>query len=290
MKDPILNEIAAEVEGLRTNPQIRNPKNFIQRSQALDKLDFLQAHVSEQDNGLRKDAETLRLSLEEIDERLFNDLRDQLKNNQEKGQLLKNFLEQYCPMSDEQRAEDYDETDIFLNNLLSSGAIPDETISRDPEMVFFQKTPARIILELISKAQLTSEDVFFDIGSGLGQANILVSLMTSATSIGIEFDPAFCRYAQEQAAVLNLDNVQFINTDARQADYSKGTVFFMYTPFTGNMLQEVLGRIRLQTTGRKIKLFTYGPCTAEVAELNWLINESGSESDFAGLALFVNAD
>ena len=188
-----------------------------------------------------------------------------------------------------QGAEDYDETDLFLNNLLSSGAIPDETISRDPEMVFFQKTPARIILELIDKAQFTSQDVFFDIGSGLGQANILVGLMTPATSIGIEFEPAFCRYAQEQAAALNLDNVHFINTDARLADYSKGTVFFMYTPFTGGMLQEFLDRVRLQTKGRKIRLFTYGPCTTEVAEQNWLRGESDNLGTYK-LALFVTTD
>jgi hypothetical protein len=29
--------------------------------------------------------------------------------------------------------------------------------------------------------------------------------------------------------------VEFINVDARQADYSEGTVFFMFTPFRGEI-------------------------------------------------------
>jgi hypothetical protein len=87
-------DIIADLESLRSNLQIHNAKNFIQRSQALDKLEFLLAHFAEPDDEHRRDAEILKSSLEEIDRSLFQDLRDQLKNSQCKGQLLQNFLKQ----------------------------------------------------------------------------------------------------------------------------------------------------------------------------------------------------
>ena len=43
---------------------------------------------------------------------------------------------------------------------------------------------------------------------------------------------------------LNLSEVDFINVDAREAEYADGTVFFLYTPFEGKMLLEVLGRLK----------------------------------------------
>jgi SAM-dependent methyltransferase len=137
-------------------------------------------------------------------------------------------------------------------------------------MVFYQKTPARIIFELVEKTFITKDDIFFDLGSGLGQAAILVNLLAGAKARGVEFEPAFCSYAGECAEQLNLPDVSFINADARQTDYSEGTVFFMYTPFKGEILQDVLALLRNESLTRKIKIITYGPCTFQVASEGWL--------------------
>jgi hypothetical protein len=288
----LLNEIFSSLEEIKTDSQIHQPKNFIQRSRTLDQIEFLLAHFSEQESVVRRDTEALKSSLEEIDRALFGHLRNQLKKSRDKGALLTTFLEEYCASSMPESGEilGYDETDAFLNGLLTSGVLPKETVTREPEMIFYQKTPARIIVELIKEGQFTPKDVFFDIGCGLGQPNILVNLLTSTPSVGIELDPAFSKYAQGQAEALNLNDIRFVNADARQADYSMGTVFFMYTPFMGNILGEVLQRLRLHSRGRKIKLFTYGPCTAEVSKQDWLVNDSGSKLDDDRLATFVSVD
>jgi hypothetical protein len=47
-------------------------------------------------------------------------------------------------------------------------------------------------------------------------------------------------------------------------------VFFMYTPFTGNLLQAVLATLARQAQCRSITLCTYGACTFEVARQPWL--------------------
>lgn len=162
--------------------------------------------------------------------------------------------------------------------------MPEETLDREPEMIFYQKTPARIILELINKADFKPHDVFFDLGSGLGQVSILVNLLTSVLSMGVEFEPSFCKYAMACATELNLTNVKFINIDARYADYGAGTVFFLYTPFEGKMLQDVLQKLNSEGKKRKIRVFTYGPCMPHVAKKAWLINQGSC----SGLGEFVS--
>jgi hypothetical protein len=120
----------------------------------------------------------------------------------------------------------------------------------------------------------------------LGQVSILVHLLSGATAKGIEFEPVYCDYARACATKLNLASVQFANIDARDADYADGTIFFFYTPFTGNLLDQVLDRLWRQTRGRTIMLCTYGPCTPQVARQSWLEHLDGNGLDEDKLAVF----
>jgi hypothetical protein len=114
----------------------------------------------------------------------------------------------------------------------------------------------------------------------------LVNLISGVKAEGVEFEPAYYNYAAACAAELNLPDVHFINVDARMADYSDGTVFFMYTPFGGSILQEVIERLRLESLSRNIRILTYGPCTLEVAGYNWLNQERAGENDIYQLGVF----
>jgi SAM-dependent methyltransferase len=190
------------------------------------------------------------------------------------GKEFKSLVNQYFDFNSacnkDQEEIGYDNLDIFINRLFPFETMPEQTKDLEPEMVYYQKTPARMVFELVEKSGFTKEDVFFDLGSGLGQVAILVNLLTGISVKGIEFEPAFYEYARDCAMELNLFNVTFINVDARKADYSEGTVFFMFTPFRGEMLQEVLDLLRKESLLRKIKIITYGPCTAQVALQSWL--------------------
>ena len=130
-------------------------------------------------------------------------------------------------------------------------------------MVSYQPSPARVILELVEKANLKPEDVFFDVGSGLGQVAILVALLSGARAKGVEFEPAYCDYARQCAKELNLSHVEFINMDASEMDYSDGTVFYIYTPFEGKLLDKLLEKLKGEAHKRMIWVYTYGPCTVQ---------------------------
>jgi hypothetical protein len=147
-----------------------------------------------------------------------------------------------------------------------------------PDMVFYQPTPARHLLGLISAGTIRPDDVFIDIGSGLGHVPLLVTMLTGARSIGIELEPVYVAMAQQCANDLRLHSAHFVQADARTADLSQGTFFYLYTPFTGALLADVLERIHQQAMQRPIRIAALGPCTAALAEQPWLTPATPPES------------
>jgi hypothetical protein len=99
---------------------------------------------------------------------------------------------------------------------------------------------------------------------------LLVSVVTGAQSLGIEVQATYVASARECAQSLNLSRVRFIRQDAREADLSSGTVFYLYSPFNGSILTDVLSTLRMESTRRSIKICSLGPCTRTVADETWL--------------------
>lgn len=279
-----LNEIELEIAAIESDLTLFKERNFDHRVETIDFIGYnlipgIEELLKRPGKGdqlmvLKCRAEKASITLEEFDRRLFEMLREKIREGAYMGQNFILLAGKYCDLDfwngQKYNEPGYDSLDIFVNGLLSFIGMPKQTKEPGPEMVFYQKTPARMVFEMVEKLNFTKQDVFFDIGSGLGQAVMLVNLLTGVTAAGIEFEPAFCIYAQSCAAGLNLSNVSFFNVDARAADYSKGTVFFMYTPFSGNMLDEVLDKLKNESLTRKITIVTYGPCTEQVALQNWL--------------------
>ncbi|MCL4302215.1 MAG: class I SAM-dependent methyltransferase [Anaerolineae bacterium] len=280
----VIYEIQSDIKAIEKNAALYEETNFDSRTEALDYLEFnvidrieglLQTiNPPEELVTLKQDAERVKRQLEDVDDTLFQRLRADIRGGGCIGTALRDRIDEYVGRDvSGSRGQDeigYDSLDLFVNGLLLSQAVPPETKAREPEMVAYQQTPARIIFELVEQAHLTREDVFYDVGSGLGQVPILVHLLTGAAAKGIEFEPAYCDYARACAAELNLSGVEFVNADARTADYSHGTAFFMYTPFEGSILQDVLEKLRGESRRRRIRLFTYGPCTPQVSRQSWL--------------------
>jgi hypothetical protein len=278
-------KMQSDIGAIERDSSLYEEKNFDQRIEAIDFIGFpiidqieaLLGKTTKPDKLLllKDRAEKIKSELERIDTRLFQKLQENIRKGGYTGKEFRNLVKKHIDFNlddnGHQQEPGYDNLDIFINGLLSPPqAIPEQTKDLEPEMVFYQKTPARIIFELVEKCNFTKEDVFYDLGSGLGQVALLVNLLSGVTTKGVEFEPAFCDYSRGCATKLNLSNITFINVDARQADYSDGTIFFMYTPFNGAILQEVLEVLRKESMLKKITIITYGPCTAEVASQSWL--------------------
>jgi len=314
-----MREIQAEIRAIERDKALCAEANFTGRGEAIDLIEFkviarvegllLARGQAKELTALKQYAERVKKRLEEIDENLFERLRADIRSGNCMGAELRRQIAEYVGGGPREKGWDvaksyfspqslrnktwpdvgYDSLDAFINGLLLIEGAPEETKEREPEMVFYQPTPARVILELIEKAELKKEDVFYDLGSGLGQVSMLVSLLSGARAKGVEFEPAYCDYARRCARELNLSQVEFINIDAREADYSEGMVFFMYTPFEGELLREVLEKLKGESRKRAIRVCTYGPCTLRVSLQAWLrrVDQNGNQAH--GLAIFRSA-
>jgi hypothetical protein len=195
---------------------------------------------------------------------LFSKLRERVRN----GEALRKIVGEYIEPGG--AGEGYDLLDLFINRLFSEQEMPVPTRELEPEMVEFYKTPARMVFEWVDPVGFARDDVFFDLGSGLGQVVMLVNLLTGIEAWGVEIEPVYCEYARSCATGLGLREVRFVAADARDVDLGDGTVFFLYTPFRGEILEAVLERLRQVAQSKRIKVISYGPCTEEVAKQDWL--------------------
>jgi len=298
--EQVISEIRSDIGDIEKNISLYDEKNFNSRANAIDDIEF---HIINRIDGLlqstapaagliglKQRARQVKLQLEKINDALFRRLRAMIQTGDCRGTAFRDmvgeFLGETLKKSVKHTSIGYDNLDLFLDGLFPIETVPEETKEREPEMVFYQKTPARIIFELVGKAEFKADDVFYDLGSGLGYVAVLVNLLSGVTTKGVEFEPAYCNYAGNFARRLKLPDVHFINADGRGADYSDGTTFFMYTPFEGRMLDEVLEKLRLDSQNRQIKLFTYGPCTLQVAGQTWLTREYPEQQHIYKLEAF----
>jgi hypothetical protein len=164
----------------------------------------------------------------------------------------------------------YDELDELVSGVLELHEPARAETHPEAEMVFYQPTPVRHIIDLIEVSRLSKTDVLVDLGSGVGHVPILTSIMTGSRATGIEIEPTYVETARDCAEMLGLSRVAFLQQDARYTDLSAGTVFYLYTPFTGTILRAVLVGLRREAENREIRVCTFGPCTSVVASEPWL--------------------
>lgn len=232
-----------------------------------------------QDPLFRTRAKALAAELEAVDQRLYQAIRDDIRA----GKGARTLLEWAASTRRYGDDESYGPLDTLLGGVLDFRE-PGDVLQLDADMVFYQPTPAHHIFDFIARASLSERDVVVDLGSGLGHVALLAAICTHGRCIGIELQPAYVASARQCARVLNVRNVEFVEQDVRQADLSEGTVFYLYTPFTGAILRTVLGLLRHQAERRAIRLCTLGPCTEVVAGESWL--ESDGACDPKRTSLF----
>jgi len=179
-------------------------------------------------------------------------------------------LRRWSPGEDIDTREGYDHLDALLGEVFAFDEPTDAVTPLEPGMVFYQPTPARHVFDLVKRAGITGDDVFVDLGSGLGHVPMLVAILTGARCIGIEREPVYTALAQRCAESLQLDTVSFEAQDVRDADLSRGSVFHLYTPFTGVILRTVLNTLRGEAERRAMRITSFGPCTSTIIGESWL--------------------
>jgi hypothetical protein len=141
------------------------------------------------------------------------------------------------------------------------------------------------VVRMLLEVPVVASDVLVDLGAGLGKVVLLTRFLTGAAARGVELQPALVSRARAAAARMGLGDVSFAQGDAREADLSEGTVFYLYAPFTGPVLAEVMNRLRSVAVHRAIVVCALGVDVER--EAPWLVRRP---LDAFWLAIYDSAE
>ena len=271
-----LRTFLAELEQDRS---LEAPDRLRYRIEALDRIDAWLPGMDSTDASLLLRAQAACGRLEALNARLYQDIRDDIRAGRGAARMRQWISANPTGGKQGRRQAGYDHLDELVGGILQLQEPLPPAIELASEMVFYQPTPARHIFEMIARCGLDGDDVFIDLGSGMGHVPLLVALCTSAHAIGIELEPTYVACAKQAADALKLTNAGFAQCDARAAEFASGTVFYLYTPFKGAIMREVLDRLQREAERRPIRICTFGPCTQVVANEPWLVTSDALETD-----------
>ena len=283
----IENALVSLIGELERDRSLDEPRHLRQRIEALDALDAYLSDGQPIGTALHRRARAIYAELESVNFRLYEAIRRDIQRGAGGGSLLE-WMTDGNGAANLTNSRGYDHLDDLISGVLQFEEPSAEIVQLESEMVPYQPTPARHIFDLIVRIALTERDFLIDLGSGPGQVTLMASICTAASCTGIELEPSYVSCARKSARSLNLNNVRFIQGDAREADLSVGTIFYLYTPFTGTILRDVLNSLRQEAVRRQIRICTFGPCTRVVAEEQWLRVIGALETD--RIAIFRSRD
>ena len=95
--------------------------------------------------------------------------------------------------------------------------------------IYYVPTRHNIADAMLQMAQVTSNDVVYDLGSGDGRIPIIAAQKYGARGIGVDIDPALVERARQNARDAGVtDRVTFMVGDLFAADLSAATVVTLY--------------------------------------------------------------
>ncbi len=91
------------------------------------------------------------------------------------------------------------------------------------------RTPLVVVNEMLRLADVTADDIVYDLGSGDGRILIAAAGDRGARGVGLEIDPALVAQSTERARRLGLaDRLSFRQQDLFEADLAPATVVTLY--------------------------------------------------------------
>lgn len=99
---------------------------------------------------------------------------------------------------------------------------------RTPDVVYVP-TPQEVVDTMLRLANVTKDDLVYDLGCGDGRIVITAARRFGARGVGIDIDPDRIKEANANARTAGVANrVRFTNADLFETDFSQATVVTLY--------------------------------------------------------------
>jgi precorrin-6B methylase 2 len=147
--------------------------------------------------------------------------------------------------------------------------------ARHKDSIIYQGADYRNIRSIIRILRPQKNDVFYDIGCGKGRCLCMLARLPLRNVVGIELDPSLVEAARSNAARLRgrRTPIEVRCQDAATADYSTGTIYFLYFPFGTETMRDVLDSIKrsIDENPRTVTIVYYNAMFGQVLQnVTWL--------------------
>ncbi len=103
-----------------------------------------------------------------------------------------------------------------------------EAPARRPDVIYVP-TPEEVVEAMLQVANVTKDDIVYDLGSGDGRIPVTAAKKYGARGVGIDIDPQRIKEANENVAKNKVgDKVRIMNADLFTTDISEATVVTLY--------------------------------------------------------------
>ena len=103
-----------------------------------------------------------------------------------------------------------------------------EAPTRRPDVIFVP-TPEDVVAAMLQVANVTKDDIVYDLGCGDGRIPVAAASKYGARAVCIDIDPQRIKEANENVAKNNVaDRVRVMNADLFATDISEATVVTLY--------------------------------------------------------------
>lgn len=135
----------------------------------------------------------------------------------------------------------------------------------------------RHAFQVLKHAKLGPDDVFVDLGSGLGRAVFAASHMGAKLAVGVEIDAELCRnsVATLGESRLSKHKVAFVCSGAESYVFDECTVLFIFNSFGIGTMRTVIANIEasLLRNSRDIRIIYFNPSFLAPLEESQLLEQ-----------------
>jgi predicted RNA methylase len=122
-----------------------------------------------------------------------------------------------------------------------------------PDLAPYVPTPIEVVERMLELAEVTREDVVYDLGSGDGRIVIHAATRRGARGVGVEIDPALVALSTRAALREGVGHlVRFLHQDALTVDLTPATVVTLYLSRDANLALRPALRRQLRAGARVV--------------------------------------
>ncbi len=112
------------------------------------------------------------------------------------------------------------------------------------------------LLTGLTLANVSAGDRLVDLGAGMGWVTVIAHLLTGASTVGIEIQQPLVTLGRAWVERLGLTQQVELQCADAAAQVPAATVYFMYAPFNGALLEQVLAHLQRQSRTRAFRVIT----------------------------------